>query len=56
MPMYRLKSRKLWITLLTGSLLLLLKELGIEMAPETLYALVTLVTGYNLAQGYADRG
>jgi hypothetical protein len=31
-------------------------EIGLDLAAESIYAIVAIVTGYNVAQGYADRG
>ncbi len=50
----KLKSRKFWITFGTGVLLLFAQQLGLDIAPETVWGIVAMVTGYNAGQGYVD--
>lgn len=51
----RLKSRKWWITTAAILLVAFAKQLGIDIAPETIWQLVALVTGYNASQAMVDR-
>ena len=53
--MERLKSRKLWVTVLTGAVVAFAGEFGVEIDPENLYALVGLIAAYVGGQAIVDK-
>lgn len=50
----KLKSRKFWIAVLSGLLVLLNDQFGWGITPDTLNKFVTLMIGYLLAEGAVD--
>jgi len=51
----KLGSRKFWFTFGAGIIILFLDQLGLSgITPDRVWELVTLVTGYNIAQGFVD--
>jgi len=50
----KLKSRKLWATIIGGILVSLGDAVG--LSPDAVQWLVTLITGYVVGQGIADHG
>ncbi len=54
--MERLKSRKLWVTIGAGAVVVLAKQYGIELDEGSLIAIATMVIGYVTGQAIVDRG
>ncbi len=52
--MGRIKSRKLWVTVLTGLLVAVNDRLGLGLSQEALLGLVALAVAYLAAQGWVD--
>ena len=52
--MERIKSRKLWITVLTAALIAFGEEIGLNLDERDMMYLVGLVLGYLGIQGVAD--
>ncbi len=52
--MERLKSRKLWITVLTAALIAFGEEIGLDLSERDMMYLVGVVLGYLGVQGVAD--
>lgn len=50
----KLKSRKFWVTFAVSALLLLAKQLGLEVDENAVWGAVAIATGYNFAQGHVD--
>lgn len=50
----KLKSRKFWVTFAGAAAVLFLRKLGFEITEDQLYALATMVTGYNVGQAMVD--
>jgi uncharacterized membrane protein len=49
-----LLSRKFWLAVLTAITMILSDELGIELDPETIVAIVLPVVAYILGEAYVD--
>lgn len=47
----KLTSRKLILTIIIGAVITIGKEIGIDLDPEQLYALVGLAGAYNIGNG-----
>ena len=54
--MDKLKSRKLWITILATALMVLAKKAGIDLEQEMLLAIAGMVIAYVTGQAIVDRG
>ena len=52
--MDKLKSRKLWMAIISGVLIVLNEGLGWNIPAETVMAFAAVVLGYLFAQGYVD--
>jgi uncharacterized membrane protein len=52
----KLKSRKLWVTIVAGLLLLLNKQLGLNLDDSTIQNIGITVAAYVLGQGVVDYG
>ena len=50
----RLQARKFWVTVLTGTVLLVADALDVKLDEATVQWVVVTVVGYVLGQGYAD--
>lgn len=50
----RLKSRKFWVTVAVGVVLVFGEELGLNLSEDTLWQLVALVGGWLGIQGIID--
>lgn len=50
----KLKSRKLWVTLVAGIVVALNDAFGFGLDKDTIYSLVSLVVGYVFSQGIVD--
>lgn len=51
----RLKSRKFWVTLLVIVLVAFTEQLGLNIDPDKIVALVGMASSYVLGQSYVDR-
>lgn len=54
--MEKIKSRKLWITVLAGALVAFGEQFGIDLDPEQLIAIAGMVLAYVGSQAVVDRG
>ncbi len=54
--MEKLKSRKLWVTIIAGAAVILAREFGIELDGEQLISLGLMVAAYIGGQAVVDRG
>lgn len=52
----RLKSRKLWVTIVAGLLLFFNKQLGLDLSQDTVQNIGITVAAYVLGQGAVDYG
>ncbi len=52
--MEKLKSRKLWMAIISGVLIILNEGLGWKIPAETVMAFAAVVLSYLFAQGYVD--
>lgn len=50
----KLKSRKFWIAVLSGLLVVLNDQFGWSIDPEAIKQFITVMVGYILAEGVAD--
>ncbi len=48
------KSRKLWVTIGAAALLAGLEAAGVDVDRETVFGIVALALGYDVAQGAVD--
>lgn len=53
--MQRLASRKLWISLIAGALVTFGAEFGVDLDPENLITLGTIVAAYVFGEAAVDR-
>jgi len=56
MCMERLKSRKLWITVLAGAVVAFADQFGVELDPEQIISLGVIAAAYIGGQAVVDRG
>ena len=54
--MDKLKSRKLWVTILATALVSLAEAIGIELEQESIVAIAGMVIAYVTGQAIVDRG
>ena len=52
--MDKLKSRKLWMAIISGALIIMNEGLGWKIPAETVMAFAAVVLSYIFAQGYVD--
>ena len=52
--MSRLKSRKFWVTVLTGTLLVVARAMELDLDETTVHGIVATVIGYLASQGWVD--
>jgi len=52
--MEKLKSRKLWMAIISGLLIIMNEGLGWNIPSETVLSFAAVVLGYLLSQGYVD--
>ncbi len=54
--MEKLKSRKLWITVLAGALVAFAGQFGVELDPEQIISIGVIAASYIGGQAVVDRG
>lgn len=54
--MDKLKSRKLWVTVLATAMVTIAEAVGIDLSQDSLIALATIVIAYVAGQAVVDRG
>jgi flagellar motor component MotA len=53
--MYRLQSRKLWLTIIGGAIVTLGQEFGVDLDPEQIITLGGIVAAYVTGQAIVDK-